>query len=272
MYCCSSPGHNRPAWWRVLVMSAAYFCLTITGQPAQAQGSQQLLDTAINEQANVDSQSQQSQLRVSQLDEQAGEYFGEFRVALQQVERLRIYNGNLERLIDDQEQEKLSINRQLGDFGNMEQGIVPLMYEMVATLKRFVELDIPFSRNERGDRVLRLENNMERSDLTVSEKYRQIMEAYQIESSYGRNIEAYMGSLEIDGVERKVDLLRVGRILLAYQTPDQSETGFWDSNAGEWMPLDDSYRRAITDGLRIARKQAAPSLLEIPLPAAENAP
>lgn len=238
---------------------------------ATAQSPEQLLSQAINEQAGVDSRSQQSQLRVAQLDEQAGEYFGEYRVALQQLERLRIYNGNLEKLTADQEAERASISRQLDDFGETEQGIVPLMYDMIAALKTFIELDLPFSQLERQSRVGRLETNIERSDLTVSEKYRQIMEAYQIETSYGRNIEAYMGSLEIGGVDRKVDLLRVGRILLAYQTPDLSETGFWDKTTGSWQALDSSYRRAITDGLRIARKQAAPSLLELPLPAAEAA-
>lgn len=258
----------RVASHYVIIACLATLVLTET---TSAQSAEQLLTRAINEQADVDSRSQQSQLRVAQLDEQASEYFGEYRVALQQLERLRIYNGNLERLVADQDAEKASITEQLDNFGEMEQGIVPLMYDMIATLKSFIDLDLPFSQLERRSRVERLETNIERSDLTVSEKYRQIMEAYQIETSYGRNIEAYMGSLEIGGVDRKVDLLRVGRILLAYQTPDLSETGIWDTTTASWRPLDSSYRRAITDSLRIARKQAAPSLLELPLPAAEAA-
>jgi hypothetical protein len=269
MVCCFNSGRFRSVWCRAV---AAFSFVIIFDGPAQAQDNQQLLETAISEQASVDSRLQQSQVRIAQLDEQTSEYFGEFRVAVQQLERLKVYNGNLQRLIDDQEKEKLSVNRQLDDFGDMEQGIVPLMYDMIAALKTFIELDMPFSQNERSDRIFRLEANMDRSDLTVSEKYRQIMEAYQIEMSFGRNIEAYMGSLEIDGVERKVDMLRVGRILLAYQTPDQSQTGFWDTTTQQWTSLDGSYRRAITDGLRIARKQAAPSLLQVPLPAAERVP
>jgi hypothetical protein len=146
------------------------------------------------------------------------------------------------------------------------------MYEMIANLRAFIDLDMPFSHNERRDRIERLETNMDRSDMTVSEKYRQIMEAYQIETSYGRNIEAYLGTLEIDGIDRKVDMLRVGRILLAYQTPDQSDTGFWDTTKQEWAPLDGSYRRAVRDAIRIARKQATPALLELPIPAAGPLP
>jgi len=258
---------------RLARYSAAFACVIalLAVGDASAQSAKQLLSQTIDEQANVDTRAQQSQIRVAQLDEQTSEYFGEYRVALQQLEGLRIYNGNLESLIADQEQEKSSIGRQLDDFGDMEQGIVPLMYDMIAGLKTFVELDMPFSQVERQSRVDRLETNIERSDLTVSEKYRQIMEAYQIETAFGRNIEAYIGSLDVGGTLRKVDLLRVGRILLAYQTPDLSETGFWDKTTGTWQPLDGSFRRAISDGLRIARKQAAPSLLELPLPAAEAA-
>jgi len=62
-------------------------------------------------------------------------------------------------------------------------------------------------------------------------------------------------------------LLRVGRIVLAYQTLDRTETGFWDKTERHWV-VDNSYSRDIADGLRIARKQMAPRLLEIPVPAA----
>ena len=266
---CGFSFAQRPLWRRYFAFfgMAAVFATTT----ASAQSAEQLLDKSFSEQSSIAANAQQSQLRVAQLDEQTSEYFGDFRVTLQQLERLRIYNHNLENLVADQEQEKSSIARQLNDFGDMEQGIVPLMYDMIAALKKYVELDAPFSQLERQNRIDRLEINIERSDLTVSEKYRQIMEAYQIETSYGRNIEAYMGTLRIEGVDRKVDLLRVGRIFLAYQTPDLKETGYWDTATRSWRPLDSSYRRAVTDGLRIARKQAAPSLLNLPLAAARAA-
>ncbi len=107
---------------------------------------------------------------------------------------------------------------------------------------------------------------MGRADVTNAEKYRRILEAYQIENDYGRTIEAYRGTLA-DG--RTVDFLRVGRIALIYQTLDADEAAVWDQAARQWVALDSSYRTAIKQGLRIARKQAAPDMIRLPLPAAQ---
>lgn len=257
---------------RLPVLSALFVSGAFTADLASAQDAVKLLDSSLNTQAQIDNNSQRSQIVVAQLAGETSEYFGEYRVVTQHLDQLKVYNANLDRLVRDQDQEKVSLREQLDNFGDIEQGIVPLMYELVASLKAFVNLDMPFLQNERNNRVQRLEENLERSDLTVSEKYRQIMEAYQIETSYGRNIEAYAGTLTIDGEERKVDLLRIGRIVLAYQTPDQSNTGYWDKSAGQWAELDGSFRRPVTDGIRIAKKQASPTLLDLPLPAAEIAP
>ena len=71
-------------------------------------------------------------------------------------------------------------------------------------------------------------------------------------------------------MDTQVDFLRVGRVLLAYQTQDRARTGFWNKQSRQWEPLPDSYRNAVTQGLRIARKQAAPDLLRLPVPAAEG--
>ncbi len=57
---------------------------------------------------------------------------------------------------------------------------MPFTVEMIAVLRTFIELDMPFPQRGRYDRVDRLEANMDRADLAVTEKYRQIMEAYQI--------------------------------------------------------------------------------------------
>jgi hypothetical protein len=243
-------------------------CFLATLAPGTATAQDANIDDALEQQSTTNEAAQQSQDLIDTLDDDIVADIGSNRAARQQINRLLIFNNNLDALIADQDGEIASIENQIADFGSVEQDVVPFMFEMIETLQRFIDLDMPFLQRERADRIARLEANMDRADLAVSEKYRQIMEAYQIETAYGRNIEAYVGALVIDGAERRVDILRVGRILLAYQTLDQAAVGFWDKSSGQWTTLDNAYRREISDGLRIARKQMAPRLLELPIPAA----
>jgi hypothetical protein len=64
---------------------------------------------------------------------------------------------------------------------------------------------------------------------------------------------------------RTVDALRIGRVALLYQTLDGAETGYWDTAAGAWV-VDNDYRSAVRDGLRVAKQQTAPDLMIAPVP------
>ena len=262
------PHHVKRPTMSGAIAAVIVLLLSLQIVPGRAQEQTPDVDDVIDEQSEANDSAQQSQAVVNALDDEIVVDIAATREARQELNRLLIYNNNLETLIADQRAEVDELQRQIDEFGSVEQDVVPLMFDMIETLASIVELDMPFLQKERNDRIARLRANMERSDLTVSEKYRQIMEAYQVEAAFGRNIEAYVGTLEIDGVERRVDLLRVGRILLAYQTLDQAETGFWDKTEARWVPLGSAYRAEIADGLRIARRQMAPRLLEVPIPAA----
>ena len=208
-----------------------------------------------------------SQEKITDLSVETQELLGEYRLVLQQIDRLIAYNDYVERLIADQEEQIVNINRQLQDFALIERGIVPLMLESIETLDRFIDLDVPFLLEERKDRVNRLRVIMNESDITVSEKFRQIMDAYQIETSFGSDIEAYTGFLDINGESRQVDFLRIGRTSLTYQTPDQKETGFWNKQTQQWENLPRKYTDYVKEGLRIAKKQITPDLIQLPVEA-----
>jgi hypothetical protein len=172
-------------------------------------------------------------------------------------------------MLASQEQEKIDVARQIEEVTHVGREVLPMMTRMVDTLARFVELDVPFLPEERASRITGLREMMERADVTISEKYRRILEAYQIESEYGRTIEAYGGEIEQDGGTLTVDFLRVGRLALLYQTLDGQRSGMWDPATKGWRPLDGGHRIPIRRGLQMAQKQTAPDLVEIPLPPAE---
>ena len=165
-----------------------------------------------------------------------------------------------------------ALSESISNVALIERQIVPLMIRMVDALDEFVELDTPFLMKERTARLARLREMMERSDVTAAEKFRRVIEGYQIENDYGRTIEAYKGSTDINGRELEVDFLRIGRVALLYQTVGQAHTGAWDSTAGAFVELPPAtYQKQVLDGLKIARKQVAPDLLVVPVAAPTRA-
>lgn len=243
----------------------------VTAAPASQAAPEDVLKTTMQTQQAAQQASARSQDQVDKVSDDTQSLLNEYLTVTQQTDRLRVYNQQLEKLIRDQEEEKLSIRKQLTDVEVVEKEILPFLIRMVGNLEQFVELDMPFLLDERRQRVLELKDMMDQSDVTVSEKYRRVMEAYSVETDYGRTIEAYRGQLGSGDNIRTVDFLKVGRVLLAYQTTDREETGFWNKETKQWEVLSDDYRGPIADGLRIARKQAAPELLQLPVSAPERA-
>jgi hypothetical protein len=225
----------------------------------------------VQTQAQINDAAARSQTTVNQVADETQRLLEDYLQTKEQTDRLRIYNQQLMTLIRNQQDDIASINKQMKDIEVVEKEIIPLMLKMADTLGQFVKLDVPFLLQERTDRVTNLREMMDRADVTISEKYRRVMEAYQIETDYGRSIEAYRGNLKNeDGSERAVDFLRVGRLLLAYQTIDREETGYWNKAEKKWEVLGGGYAGAIADGLRVARKQTAPDLINLPITAPES--
>ena len=237
--------------------------------PADEMSEQrEMLDQTLETRSKGNVEAAKAQEQVDEISDATDELLAQYRTTLKQIDAIRIYNDQLRLLIGSQEQELASLADQLDRVELVGRSVTPLMKRMIEAVDQFVELDVPFLQDERRGRVAELRKLMARADVTNAEKFRQIMEAYQIEMEYGRTIEAYRGVLNVDGRETTVDFLRFGRIALVYQSLDETQTGVWDQEAREWRPLDTSFRSPIRQGLRIARKQAAPDLIRLPLPAA----
>lgn len=228
------------------------------------------LQTAESLQLEKQKKAQRSQQRVEKLDDQAQQMLDEFREASLELENIRAYHNQLAKIVQSQEQEKNELEQQMLELEITQRNITPLMLRMLEVLEQFVELDAPFLQQERSLRVSHLKQMMDRSDVTLGEKFRRLLEAYMVETDYGRTIEAYSGDLKREDSNHTVDFLRLGRLGLYYLTLDESEAGFWNKQEQRWQVLDDRYRSAIAQGLRIAKKQAAPDLLQLPVSAPEQ--
>ncbi|MFK7958804.1 MAG: DUF3450 domain-containing protein [Lysobacterales bacterium] len=250
------------------VRNAALVAVTVCLFTASA-WSQNLSDL-IGAQNQGNSASQASQDRVDNIVDQTRDITGDFKAVLKENDGLKVYNQLLQTQVDAQNREIRQIDESMDQVTVVERQVVPLMVRMIDGLEDFIRLDVPFLTDERTERVANLRAMMDRSDVTPAEKFRRVMEAYQIENDYGRTIEAYVGAQEVEGAEREVDYLRVGRVGLYYQTLDTQYSGAWDKQSGSWTTVGTESRGQIRDGLRIARKQTAPDLLTLPVAAPES--
>jgi regulator of replication initiation timing len=227
------------------------------------------LNSTVSVENKINVDAAKSQQRVTSLAQQTSDLLAEFRAVVRETDSLRIYNDSLEAIVQDQRNEVVSINNQLEGLEATNRGVVPLMLEMIDMLGQIVENDMPFRLEERRARVQRLEDMMNQADVTTSEKYRRVMEAYQGELEYGRTTEAYSEALPTTG--QTVEFLRVGRTLLVYQTSDQETTGWFNPSTRAYEELPDKYRLEVKEGLAIARNEKAPNLVMLPVPGPEVA-
>lgn len=246
-------------------------CLGTMALAAMLLGSTQaqVLDSTVSTETKINKDAATSQKRITTLAQQTADLLAEYRAVVRETESLKIYNDQLEKVVNDQRAEIVSINNQLEGLEATNRGVVPLMLEMIDTLGQIVENDMPFRLEERRARVQRLRDMMDQADVTTSEKYRRVMEAYQGELEYGRTTEAYSEPLPSTG--QTVEFLRVGRTLLVYQTSDQETTGWFNPTSRQYEELPDRFRLEVKRGLAIARNEKAPDLVVLPVPGPEVA-
>lgn len=223
------------------------------------------LEKALDTQVKTDLAAKKSQEQVDVLSEETAQILIEYREILREKDSLRAYNDQLDRLVNSQKRELISITEQLSNIETTQRDILPLLLNMVDVLGRFLALDVPFLPEERQIRLIELEAMMDRADVSLAEKYRRVMEAYQVETEYGRTIEAYQGNLSVDDESRTVDFLRIGRVALYYLSLNGAEAGVWDQESRQWQILAEQYQQPVSQGLKVARKQLPPDLLVLPV-------
>jgi len=233
----------------------------------------EVLDKAVTEQTGADQEAAASQERISEIDDETQKLLSQYRTAVGERESIEAYSAQLAVQIQSQVDDIASIGKQLDEVETTAREVLPLTQKMLDTLTEFVALDVPFLTEERQKRLATLKDVMARADVTLSEKYRRVVEAYQIEMEYGRTVDAYEGKLGEGDAARTVQFLRIGRVSLMYQTLDGSETGYWDADGKKWV-VDDEFRQPFRHGLDIAKKISAPDLLVVPVhaPKEQTAP
>lgn len=190
----------------------------------------------------------------------------EYSTLLREIRGLEAYNALLQRQIQGQQQDLNDLQQAIGGVPELERQLPPLLINMVDGLEAFVELDIPFLTEERLSRIDDLYIMIENSAIPDTQKLRRILEAWSIEVEYGSAFQTESGEVVIDGVERAVDFVILGRVgLLAQTNDDEAITLAWDHANEQWLDLGSGNRNAVRQAIRMARSQIAPDLLLLPV-------
>ena len=173
-------------------------------------------DTDLQESLDVVSatnrSAERSQDKIDQLDRDTRTLLEEYRSIKESVEYQEAYTRELEQLDASQRARIESLQRQIAQARITRQRIMPLMRSMADALEKFVVLDLPFHQEERVVAVLQLKQRLDSPDLSVSARFRLLLEAYQLEQDYGGTVEAWRGPLTLEGETLSVEYLRLGRV------------------------------------------------------------
>jgi hypothetical protein len=209
-----------------------------------------------------------SQSRIDDIVAGTHDRLIKYRAMRKQAEGLTAYNEQLSTQIEGQKDLIRRFDKSLSEVALIERQMSPLVATMVEALAKFVELDLPFNISERFQRIAFIQDSLAAADVDVAEKFRQVIEAYQIETEYGRKIDSNQAIVELDGERREVDVLRVGRLTMVCQTNDTTLSGRWNTSTERWEVLDNiTYRSAIRKGIKMAKKQASIDILTLPISA-----
>ena len=208
---------------------------------------------------------QVSQTKIDSMDDDTSLIVNEFKTVSKQIEGLRVYNAQMRKQIERQEERLKEIDKTMKEAQVMQRQIPPFTRRMLAGIEKSIELDMPFHLAERKERIAFANAAIDNPTVSPAEGLRQVLETFNVEMEYGRKLDSYKDTIEIEGQQREVNVLRVGRLALVYQSSDRSLTGAWDNKKQEWVPLDNSYRNPTRKGLRIANRLATVDMLELPI-------
>jgi hypothetical protein len=262
---------------RITNMSMTALALLMTGIMGTAQAAEILVDSSILDRAmdvigSRNTEVAKVQEDINRLANSASSTFEEFKRQNDALEALLVLNAGLRRSVSIQNEYIITLDESIAGVEIVTREIPLLMEKMLSSIEQFIALDYPFQVEQRANRIQFARAAIENPDVSIAEKFRQVLVMYQVEAAFGRTNDTYSTTIEINGAERDVNMVRIGRVALMYQTTDRQITGAWDNNARQWVELDaGQYRTEFQTALRVASNLAAPDIIDLPVLAPELA-
>jgi chaperonin cofactor prefoldin len=236
-----------------------------------AQANENLNGIASISQSKIDA-ARASQVRINKLQDETSDLITQYKQENKQIDSLRVYNKQLENQLNAQLAALSELDEAIANVTVIQREVPPLIIKMLDAMEQFVKLDAPYKQELRLERIAKQRDNLDSAKITVAEKFRQVVELYNIESEYARKVDTYTDTITVDGQTIDVSILAVGRVSLMFQTADRSVTGAWDRKLNAWVVLPpDEFADTVNNGIRMAQKKASNGILALPVQAPEAA-
>ena len=122
-----------------------------------------------------------SQIKIDSMDDDTSLIVNEFKTVSKQIEGLRVYNAQMKKQIQRQEERLKEIDRTMKEAQVMQRQIPPFTRRMLAGIEKSIELDMPFHLAERKERVAFAKAAIDNPTVSSAEGLRQVLEAFNIE-------------------------------------------------------------------------------------------
>ena len=228
--------------------------------PAVAQG----LDRAIATGEQATRRAEQVQQQINQLDDERSDMVGEFRTLLQRKTAAELYARQQAAAVESQEREIASLTDQLSRVDEITSQTVPMLETLIDDLDAFVDADLPFRLESRKDRIARLREYLVDPNVSVTERYRQIMDAYTAEMEVGRKTDTWKETITVDDKEVAVDMVLFGRVALVYMDPTGRYAKRYDRETSSWVDLESKYKAEIEKAIRIIQGKRTQDVMYVP--------
>lgn len=178
---------------------------------------------------------------------------------------LTLQRASLDEKIDGLKSRIAVKEKQLEDIKGIQKDMTPMIAALIDELEEFVAADLPFLGAERRNRLKHLVELRDDPEVSVSEKFRKVLEAMLVEAEYGNTIEAYQETIITDHGDMLVDIFRLGRVGLFFQSLDHKSCGYYNVAAKSWQTLSGEYNRSVATAMEIGAKRRPTELLTLPL-------
>ncbi|MFO8085615.1 MAG: DUF3450 domain-containing protein [Desulfobacterales bacterium] len=248
-------------WNKIIIRYV--FCLCLLPVPAAlAEPVVEKIKKPVEESITI---RQKTQKDIEKWSEKKSLLESEYDLLTENQKRLLTQSQHLMRELEASREQIARLESQIAAMEKISEKLVPFLNEIYEKLVQSVDEPMPFLQEERFERLANLKKTLDDSQIAMGEKFRKVMEALSIEVEYGNTVEVYQEKIFLSDEEILVNVLRLGRISLFFESLDEQTTGYYDPAENQWKRLPQSANRDIRMAVEIGSRRRPADIVTLPL-------